>query len=93
MKVRVKFEVQDRTIDEVITVPDAEALLSVAKARLAKEMGWKGFFLNAMSPLQFGQAAVRLYNEKFGKSEPIPDSPDEFLKFGVAHGSLTILEP
>ena len=93
MKVRVRFEMGDKKIDEVVAGASADDLLTQAKARVAKELGWKGMFLNAMSPLQFAQTAVRLYNERFKADHPLPQSADEFFRFGEQTGNITVLEP
>ncbi len=47
MKVRVTMDVSGRHIDETLTGTSADDVLAQAKARVAKELGWKGLFLNA----------------------------------------------
>ena len=93
MKVRVHFDFQDRKIDETLDVATADALLVDAKARVARELGWKGLFLNAISPIQFAQTAVKMYNEKFDASYPAPQTAEEFLTFGQQTGHLEVIEP
>ena len=93
MKVRVDLEVAGRAVHETVEGTDATDLLAKAKARVAKELGWKGMFLNAMSPLAFAQLAVNLYNEKFKTEYPTPKTAEEFFEFGAKTGTLTVLEP
>jgi len=92
MKVRVRLEVPGRVVDEIAEAPNAEGLIAQAKARVVRELGWKGLFLNAMSDLSFAQLAVRLYNERYHANYAIPQTADEFLDFGKATGNLTVLE-
>jgi hypothetical protein len=92
MKVRVRFEIADRSIDETVEACGAEELLAIAKARVARELGWKGLFLNAMTPLSFAQMAVQRYNDHYKAHYPIPKSAEEFVEFGEATGNLTVLE-
>jgi hypothetical protein len=82
MKVRVTMAVAGRAVDEVVTGPDADSILAQAKARVAKELGWKGLFLSAMTPLGFAQKAVELYNNAHQTKYGPPQSADEFLRLG-----------
>ena len=91
MKVRVTMDVAERHVDETLTGTDAADILSQAKARVARELGWKGFFLSAMSPLTFAQEAVRRYNGAYGTQYALPETPDEFLALGQTLGYLTVL--
>ena len=91
MKVRVKMTVAGRDIDEVIVGTTAEDVLAQAKARVAKELGWKGLFLNAMSPLGFAQKAVELYNGAHRTTYALPQSADEFLRLGQDLDYITAL--
>ncbi len=91
MKVRVTMEVGGRKIDETLTGPDADSILAQAKARVAKELGWKGLFLNAMSPLGFAQKAVDLYNGAHKTSYSLPQSAEEFLRLGQDLDYITVL--
>ena len=91
MKVRVTMEVAGRRVDEVLTGPDADDVLAQAKARVAKELGWKGLFLSAMTPLGFGQKAVELYNASHQTKYGLPQSADEFLRLGQDLGYIAIL--
>jgi len=88
MKVRVKLEIADRKIDEVVDGRDAADVLAQAKARVERELGWKGFFLKAMSPLGFAQEVVRRYNSGTDSKYALPQSADEFLKLGADLGYL-----
>ena len=92
MKVRVRFEVAGKQVDEIAEGASAADLIAQAKARVAKDLGWKGMFLNAMSPLAFAQLAVKMYNEHHKASYPIPQTPEEFVEFGKQTGNLTVLE-
>lgn len=92
MKIHVRFEVAGRSIDETVQGGNAEELLAMAKARVARELGWKGIFLNAMSPLSFAQMAVERYNEHYKTNHAIPTNAEEFLEFGKATGNLTVLD-
>ena len=91
MKVRVTMEVADRKIDEVVTGVNADDILAQAKSRVERELGWKGFFLKAFTPLAFGQEAVRRYNAATDSRYAIPETCDEFLHLGVDLGYFTIL--
>ena len=91
MKVRVTMEAAGRKLDETLTGTDADDILSQAKARVAKELGWKGLFLNAMPTLTFAQEAVRRYNSASGTHYDLPQSADDFLKLGQDLGYFTIL--
>jgi nucleotide-binding universal stress UspA family protein len=92
MKLRVHFDISDRHIDETVEGPSADEILAEAKSRVAKELGWKGMFLHAMSTLQFAQLAVRLYNEHNAAGYPTPESAEEFIAFGRATGNVDVLE-
>lgn len=91
MKVRVMMDVAERHIDETLTGTDAEDILSQAKARVARELGWKGLFLSAMSPLAFAQEAVRRYNNAYKTQYALPQSADEFLILGQDLKYLIVL--
>ena len=83
--------VAGRAIDETLTGPDADNVLAQAKARVAKELGWKGLFLNALSPLGFAQKAVELYNSAHQTTYALPQSADEFFRLGQDLGYITVL--
>ncbi len=91
MNVRVTMDVAGRHIDETLTGTDADDILSQAKARVARELGWKGLFLNAMSPLTFAQEAVRRYNNAYKTQYALPQNADEFLTLGQDLNYLTVL--
>lgn len=85
------MEVASRKVDEVLTGPDADDVLAQAKARVQKELGWKGLFLSAMTPLGFAQKAVELYNGSHRTQYALPQSADEFLRLGQDLGYITFL--
>ena len=61
------------------------------KARVAKELGWKGLFLSAMTPLGFAQKGVELYNNAHHTTYAPPQSADEFLRLGQDLDYIQIL--
>ena len=83
--------VAGRAIDETLSGPDADNVLAQAKARVTKELGWKGLFLNALSPLGFAQKAVELYNSAHKTTYSSPQSADEFFRLGQDLGYITVL--
>lgn len=91
MKVRVTMSVAGRQIDEILTGTTADDVLSQAKAHVAKELGWKGLFLSAMTPLAFAQKAVELYNGAHQTQYTSPTTADEFLHLGQDLGYITLL--
>jgi len=91
MTVRVTMDVAGRHIDETLTGPEAEDVLAQAKARVTKELGWKGLFLNAFTPLGFAQKAVELYNSSHKTTYAVPQSADEFFTLGKDLGYIAIL--
>ncbi len=92
MKVRVTIpDIAGRHVDETVTGTSAEDVLAQAKARVAKELGWKGLFLKAMSPLTFAQEAVKRYNSAYETQYAIPQTADEFLRLGQDMGYITII--
>jgi len=93
VKIRVKFSIADRDVDEVVEGRDADSILALAKDRVAREVGWKGLFLKALSPIQFAQLVATKYNEKFGTSYAIPACGDDFIKFGLSTGNVEVIEP
>jgi hypothetical protein len=92
MKVRVEFQLGERTIRDEVEGKDATEILSLAKSRVMKQLGWKGVFLAPLTPLTFAQEAVRRYNDHFKTNYPAPQSADQFIHFGEQTGSLTVLE-
>lgn len=83
--------VAGRAIDETLTGPDADNVLAQAKTQVAKELGWKGLFLNAYSPLGFAQKAVEMYNSAHETTYAAPQSADEFFRLGQDLGYITVL--
>ena len=91
MKVRVTMEVAGRHIDETLFGPDADDVLAQAKARVTKELGWKGLFLNAFTPLAFAQKAIEMYNSAHKTTYAVPNSAAEFFILGKDLGYIAIL--
>ena len=91
MKVRVTMAVAGRYIDETLSGPSADDVLAQAKARVTKELGWKGLFLNAMTPLAFAQKAVELYNGAHQTTYAVPKSATEFFTLGKDLGYIAVL--
>ncbi|MCW3059701.1 MAG: hypothetical protein ABIY70_19630 [Capsulimonas sp.] len=91
MKVRVKTEIAGRSIDETLAGANADDILAQVKSRVAKELGWKGLFLNAMTPLGFAQEAVKRYNTANQSSYAPPQSASEFVQLGSQLGFVEIL--
>ncbi len=91
MKVRVNMEIAGRHVDETVSGTDATDILTQAKARVARELGWKGMFLNVMPTLTFAQEAVRRYNANFGTHYDLPQSADDFFRWGQDLGHVTIM--
>ncbi len=91
MKVRVTMAVAGRQIDETLTGRNADDVLAQAKAKVTKELGWKGLFLNALSPLAFAQKAVEMYNSSHKTMYAVPQSADEFFVLGQDLGYITLV--
>ena len=92
MKVRVAIpDIAGRSIDETISGTDANDILLQAKARVTRELGFKGLFLHAITPLAFAQGAVSRYNSAYGTSYASPQSADEFFRLGQDLGYITVL--
>ncbi len=85
------MQVAGRKIDETLSGPNADDVLAQAKAQVSKELGWKGLFLNALTPLGFAQKAVELYNSSHRTTYAAPKSADEFFALGQDLGYITIL--
>jgi hypothetical protein len=91
MKVRVRMDVAGRQVDQTLAGADAEDIVAQAKALVQRELGWKGLFLGAMTPLAFARMAVELYNGSHKTSYALPQSADEFFRLGQDLGYLTVL--
>lgn len=91
MKVRITMDVAGRHVDETLDGPNADDVLAQAKARVTKELGWKGLFLSAMTPLAFAQMAVALYNNAHKTTYAEPKSADAFFVLGKDLGYITVL--
>ena len=85
------MQVAGRQVDETLTGTDADDVLAQAKAKVTRELGWKGLFLNAMTPLSFAQKAVELYNSSHRTTYAVPRSADEFFVLGQDLGYITVL--
>ena len=91
MKLHVKLDIAGKSVNEVLSGTNADDIVGQAKARVARELGWKGLFLNAMTPLGFAQEAVRRINEAQKSRHAIPKSTEEFLALGRNLGYVTEL--
>ncbi len=83
--------VAGRHIDETLSGSTADDVLAQAKARVTKELGWKGLFLNAMTPLAFAQKAVEMYNGAHRTTYAAPKTAAEFFTLGKDLGYITVL--
>jgi hypothetical protein len=81
VKIQVDLDIAGRKFREVVTGQNAGELLVHAKARVAKELGWKGL----------AQETVRQYNDAFGTKYALPNSAEEFMTFGESTGYVTVL--
>ena len=84
-------DIAGRSVDETLVGTDSEDIVSQAKSRVAKELGWKGLFLHAMPTLSFAQLAVQGFNKAHGTQYDPPKSTDEFLRLGQDLGFLQML--
>ena len=91
MKVRITMDMGGQKIDEVVSGRNADDILAQAKDRVAKELGWKGLFLKALTPLAFAQEGVKRYNAAFETKHPIPQSAEQFFELGEKLGYITVL--
>ncbi len=91
MKIHVKMEVAGRHIDEIVDGANAEDILGQIKARVTRELGWKGMFLHALTPLAFAQMAVQRYNASRKADLPVPATPDDFIALGQQMGYVSVL--
>ncbi|HEX8464526.1 MAG TPA: hypothetical protein VF627_07895 [Abditibacterium sp.] len=87
MKIRVTINQKPIQFDEILEADSDEALFrklretAAARAPFLVRMAMKSLSDNAIR-----QQIVERYNQKFGKSEPIPTSATEFLAFGERAG-------
>jgi len=90
MKIQIHYE----EIQETVEVRDAADALSRLKAEAAKRAP---FLLRAivkgMSDMGFAAEGVKRANSQFGRNDPIPGTPQQFLDWAVERGYATILEP
>ena len=91
MKVRVTMSIAGRQIDQTLSGTNADDVLEQAKAHVTRELGWKGLFLGAMTPLAFAQKAVELYNGSHQTRYAVPRNADEFLRMGQDLGYITLV--
>ena len=93
MKVRITYQTREITVDERFIGETADVVVASMQAAVSVRLGFAlRLFVNAMSPLQFAQEAVRRYNEASERSLPIPDSCDDFIRLGESEGIVAILE-
>ncbi len=91
MRLHIKMEVAGREIDEPVEGTDAEDILGQIKARVTRELGWKGMFLHALTPLAFAQMAVQRYNAAHKTEIAVPTTADDFIALGQQMGYVTVL--
>ncbi len=93
MKVHAHINDQGFKVDEVFTGVTADAVVSLMKARVAKEMGFAmKLAINAMPNLAFVREVVKRYNEGKGTHLPEPTSCDHFLQIAQDEKLVTLLE-
>ena len=94
MKVRLRYDADGLTIDEVFSGHNSEEIVSAMKRQVSHQAGFAArLFIQTMSPLSFAQEVVRRYNRHANRDVIIPESCDHFIKSGEAEGILVILEP
>ena len=92
MKVQVKLELGGRTIHETVSGANAGEIVATVKGHVERELGWKGIFLMAMSPVGFAQEAVRRLNASMNANYALPQTADDFIKLGIDLGIVTVVE-
>jgi hypothetical protein len=93
MRVRVQFQAEQIRVDEYFSGNSAEEIVRQMQGKVASKVNFvMRLAVNALSPLQFSQEAIRRYNNATGKTLPIPQTCEEFLKLGQKEGIVTILE-
>jgi hypothetical protein len=93
MKVRVKYQADQVSVDEFFSGKNAEEIVRQMQSKVASKVNFvMRIAVHALSPLQFAQEAVRRYNDASKKNLPIPQTCDEFLKLGQNEGIVTIFE-
>jgi len=92
VKLHVHFQTKDFKVDEVIKGDSAEAVVAGMQKRVAQELGFlAGTVVRSMSPLAFAQEATRRYNSALGDNAPVPQSCEQFLKYGLEKNFATEL--
>ena len=80
MKVHMKYQTPDLTIDQVFEGTGSEEVVKAMQRGLSARMGGlMGMVVNAMGPLQFAQEVVRRYNISSKSNQPVPHTCEEFL--------------
>jgi hypothetical protein len=93
VKVRVQYQAQQICVDELFSGKNAEEIVRQMQSKVASKVNFvMRLAVNALSPLQFSQEAIRRYNDATKKNLPIPQTCEEFLKLGQNEGIVTILE-
>ncbi len=93
MRVRVQFQAEQIRVDEYFNGNSAEEIVRQMQSKVASKVNFvMRLAVNALSPLQFSQEAIRRYNDATGKTLPIPQTCEEFLKLGQQEGIVTFLE-
>ncbi len=93
MKLHVKFDTKEFRVDEVVEGATSEAVVAAMQKRVAGELGFlAGAFVRSMTPLAFAQEATRRYNTAMKQNAPMPQSCDEFVRYGVEKGFATVLD-
>jgi hypothetical protein len=91
MKVHVKIDQDNFSVDETFTGANADDLVGQMKARVAKELNFAmRLALNAMSNLAFAQEVVKRLNQAKKLDLPIPKNCDEFLQLAQQQGFAQI---
>jgi hypothetical protein len=85
------MELSGRKIDEVLQGPDATDIVAQAKDRVARDLGWKGMFLNALTPLRFAQEAVVRLNNTHHSHYELPKTNEDFLNLARDLGYVKFL--
>ena len=93
VKLHLHFETGGIKVDEVITGATADDVVAAMQKRVAQELGFlKGAVVRAMSPLAFAQEVTRRYNAASGDAAPVPQTCEQFLRFGAQKRFATFLD-
>ena len=90
----MKIQINIGDINETLEASDASDALSKLKAEAASRAPFllKGI-IKSLGDLQFAQEAVKRDNSANGRSDALPQSPQEFLDWAVGRGYATVIEP